>query len=72
MMESLKKIFFSIVNAIKSVVLFILDHTFFQILIILFFLYMFQTQLFKHSKFGVFINCSDNTIHDNRTEQIKK
>lgn len=71
-MDIVKNVFLAIFNFIKTVVVYILTHPFPQILITIVFLSIFHSQLFKHSKFGVFINCSDNVVHDNRVTDKKK
>lgn len=71
-METIKNIFLSIYNSIKAIITYIFTHTFTQILLVIIFLHFFKSQLFEHSKFGVFVNCTDNVVHDNRKEDVKK
>lgn len=71
-MDIVKNVFLAIFNFIKTVVVYSLTHPFPQILIVIVFLSIFRPQLFKHSKFGVFVKCTDNVVHDNRVNDNKK
>lgn len=65
LVDILKKIIIAIWNFLGRVVNLFLEKTFLQILVILYALSHFHTDFFKYSKFGVFINGTDNiTTHD--------
>lgn len=64
-METLKNIMSAICTFIKWIVDTILNNRFVQICIILIILNIFPGNLFKHTKFGIFINGTDNTYHNN-------
>lgn len=68
-MEMLKKICKAIYKFLKWVVDTILSNRFVQICIILIILNIFPGNLFKHTKFGIFINGTDNVSHNNYTQK---
>lgn len=61
----LKKLVETIYTFLKWVVDTILTNRFVQICIIVILLNIFPGNLFKHTKFGIFINGTDNTYHNN-------
>lgn len=64
-METIKKIAGAIFNLLKWIVNTILTNRFIQICIAIMLLNIFPGNLFKHTKFGIFINGTDNTYHNN-------
>lgn len=64
-METLKNIMSAIWTFIKWIVDTILTNRFVQICIVVILLNLFPGYLFKHTKFGIFINGTDNTYHNN-------
>lgn len=64
-MDMLKKLVETIYTFLKWVVDTILTNRFVQICIIVILLNIFPGNLFKHTKFGIFINGTDNTYHNN-------
>lgn len=71
-MEIIKKIAGAIWNLLKWVVDTILTNRFVQICVVVILLNIFPGNLFKHTKFGIFINGTDNTYHNNYDKtQIK-
>lgn len=64
-LDIIKKVIIGIWNFLGRVVNLFLEKTFLQILVILWALSHFHTDFFKYSKFGIFINGTDNiTTHD--------
>lgn len=64
-MDILKKIGATICTFLKWIVNTILTNRFVQICIVVILLNWFPGNLFKHTKFGIFINGTDNTYHNN-------
>ena len=64
-MDIFKKIGEVIYNFLKWIVDTILTNIFVQICIVVILLNIFPGNLFKHTKFGIFINGTDNTYHNN-------
>lgn len=64
-MEILKKTVEKIYTFLKWIVDTILTNRFVQICIVVMLLNLFPGNLFKHTKFGIFINGTDNTYHNN-------
>lgn len=64
-MDIFKKIGEGIYNFLKWIVVTILTNRFVQICIVVMLLNLFPGNLFKHTKFGIFINGTDNTYHNN-------
>ena len=64
-MEILKKTGETIYTFIKWIINTILTNRFVQICIVVMLLNLFPGNLFKHTKFGIFINGTDNTYHNN-------
>lgn len=64
-MDIIKKIGETIYKFLKWVVDTILTNRFVQICIVVMLLNLFPGNLFKHTKFGIFINGTDNTYHNN-------
>lgn len=64
-MEILKKTGETIYTFFKWVINTILTNRFVQICIVVMLLNLFPGNLFKHTKFGIFINGTDNTYHNN-------
>lgn len=64
-MDIIKKIGETIYKFLKWVVDTILTNRFVQICIVVILLNIFPGNLFKHTKFGIFINGTDNTYHNN-------
>ena len=64
-MEILKKTGEAIYTFIKWIINTILTNRFVQICIVVMLLNLFPGNLFKHTKFGIFINGTDNTYHNN-------
>lgn len=64
-METIKKIGEAIYKFLKWIVDTILTNRFVQICIVVMLLNIFPGNLFKHTKFGIFINGTDNTYHNN-------
>lgn len=64
-MDIFKKIGEGIYNLLKWIVDTILTNRFVQICIVVILLNIFPGNLFKHTKFGIFINGTDNTYHNN-------
>ena len=64
-MDIFKKIGEGIYTFLKWIVDTILTNRFVQICIIVILLNWFPGNLFKHTKFGIFINGTDNTYHNN-------
>ena len=63
-MEILKKTGETIYTFIKWIINTILTNRFVQICIVVMLLNLFPGNLFKHTKFGIFINGTDNTYHN--------
>lgn len=64
-LDIIKTVVKAIYNFIGKVINTILEKTFLQLLIILWAVSHFHSDFFKYSKFGVFINGTDNiTTHD--------
>lgn len=64
-LDLIKKAIIGIWNFLGRVINLFLEKTFLQILVILWALSHFHTDFFKYSKFGIFINGTDNiTTHD--------
>lgn len=65
-----------IIDIIKKIVCgianIILTNRFVQCLIVIMFLNWFPGNLFKHTKFGIFINGTDNTYHNNYASEAKE
>ena len=64
-MEILKKTGETIYTFFKWIIDTILTNRFVQICIVVMLLNLFPGNLFKHTKFGIFINGTDNTYHNN-------
>ena len=64
-MEILKKTGETIYTFFKWIINTILTNKFVQICIVVMLLNLFPGNLFKHTKFGIFINGTDNTYHNN-------
>ena len=64
-MEILKKTVETIYTFSKWIINTILTNRFVQICIVVMLLNLFPGNLFKHTKFGIFINGTDNTYHNN-------
>lgn len=64
-MDIFKKIGEGIYTFLKWIVDTILTNRFVQICIVVILLNIFPGNLFKHTKFGIFINGTDNTYHNN-------
>lgn len=64
-MEILKKTGETIYTFFKWIINTILTNRFVQICIVVMLLNLFPGNLFKHTKFGIFINGTDNTYHNN-------
>lgn len=64
-MEILKKTVETIYTFFKWIINTILTNRFVQICIVVMLLNLFPGNLFKHTKFGIFINGTDNTYHNN-------
>lgn len=64
-MDILKKLVETIYTFLKWVVDTILTNRFVQICTVVILLNIFPGNLFKHTKFGIFINGTDNTYHNN-------
>lgn len=64
-MDTIKKIGTSICKLIKWCVDTLLTNRFVQICVVVILLNIFPGNLFKHTKFGIFINGTDNTYHNN-------
>ena len=64
-MEILKKTGETIYKFLKWIIDTILTNRFVQICIVVILLNIFPGNLFKHTKFGIFINGTDNTYHNN-------
>ena len=64
-MEILKKTVETIYTFFNWVINTILTNRFVQICIVVMLLNIFPGNLFKHTKFGIFINGTDNTYHNN-------
>ena len=64
-MEILKKTVEKIYTFFKWIIDTILTNRFVQICIVVMLLNLFPGNLFKHTKFGIFINGTDNTYHNN-------
>lgn len=71
-METLKKIGKTICKFLKWTVDTILTNRFVQICIVVMLLNLFPGNLFKHTKFGIFINGTDNTFHNNYSKKDNK
>lgn len=72
-MEILKKILVGILYVLKSILDVILTNKFVQICLVIVLLNLFPGYLFKHTKFGIFINGTDNTYHNNyKNERLEK
>ena len=71
-MELLSDLLKAIGEIIGKIINLILEKTFLQIIIVLWFFSHFHTDFFKYSKFGVFINGTDNiTTHDKAFFSVK-
>lgn len=68
-MDIFKKIGEGIYNFLKWIVDTILTNRFVQICIVVILLNIFPGNLFKHTKFGIFINGTDNTYHNNYSKK---
>lgn len=64
-MDTIKKIGTAICKLIKWCVDTLLTNRFVQICVVVILLNIFPGNLFKHTKFGIFINGTDNTYHNN-------
>lgn len=64
-MDIIKKTGETIYKFLKWVIDTILTNRFVQICIVVILLNIFPGNLFKHTKFGIFINGTDNTYHNN-------
>lgn len=64
-MDIIKKTGETIYKFLKWVTDTILTNRFVQICIVVILLNIFPGNLFKHTKFGIFINGTDNTYHNN-------
>ena len=71
-METLKNIMSAICTFMKWIVDTILNNRFVQICIVVMLLNLFPGNLFKHTKFGIFINGTDNTYHNNYDKKDKR
>lgn len=70
--ELLSDILKAIGEIIGKIIDLILEKTFLQIIIVLWALSHFHTDFFKYSKFGIFINGTDNiTTHDKALFSVK-
>lgn len=70
-MDTIKKIGKAICKFLKWIVDTILTNRFVQICIVVILLNIFPGNLFKHTKFGIFINGTDNTYHNNYDKKSK-
>lgn len=68
-MDIFKKIGEGIYKFLKWVIDTILTNRFVQICIVVMLLNLFPGNLFKHTKFGIFINGTDNTYHNNYSKK---
>ena len=68
-MDIIKKTVEAIYMLSKWVINTILTNRFVQICIVVMLLNLFPGNLFKHTKFGIFINGTDNTYHNNYSKQ---
>ena len=68
-MDIFKKIGEGIYTFLKWIVDTILTNRFVQICIVVILLNIFPGNLFKHTKFGIFINGTDNTYHNNYSKK---
>lgn len=68
-MDIFKKIGEGIYTFLKWIVDTILTNRFVQICIVIILLNIFPGNLFKHTKFGIFINGTDNTYHNNYSKK---
>lgn len=68
-MDKIKKIIETIYTFFKWVINTILTNRFVQICIVVMLLNLFPGNLFKHTKFGIFINGTDNTYHNNYSKK---
>lgn len=68
-MDTIKKIGEAICKFLKWIVNTILTNRFVQICIVVILLNIFPGNLFKHTKFGIFINGTDNTYHNNYSKK---
>lgn len=68
-MDTIKKIGKAIYKFLKWIVDTILTNRFVQICIVVMLLNIFPGNLFKHTKFGIFINGTDNTYHNNYSKK---
>ena len=68
-MDTIKKIGGAICKFLKWIVDTILSNRFVQICIVVILLNWFPGNLFKHTKFGIFINGTDNTYHNNYSKK---
>lgn len=69
--DLIKKVIIAIWNFLGRVINLFLEKTFLQILVILWALSHFHTDFFKYSKFGIFINGTDNiATHDHASFKV--
>lgn len=68
-MDTIKKIGEAIWKFLKWIVDTILTNRFVQICVVVILLNIFPGNLFKHTKFGIFINGTDNTYHNNYSKK---
>lgn len=68
-MDIIKKTGETIYKFLKWVIDTILTNRFVQICIVVILLNIFPGNLFKHTKFGIFINGTDNTYHNNYSKK---
>ena len=68
-MDTIKKIGETIYKFLKWIVDTILTNRFVQICVVVILLNIFPGNLFKHTKFGIFINGTDNTYHNNYSKK---
>lgn len=71
-LELVIKLIQGICKLLEKVVNLFLEKTFLQIIVVLWALSHFHSDFFKYSKFGIFINGTDNiTTHDNASISAK-
>ena len=68
-MDTIKKIGEAICKFLKWIVDTILTNRFVQICIVVILLNIFPGNLYKHKKFGIFINGTDNKYHNNYSKK---
>lgn len=68
-MDIIKKTGETIYKFLKWVIDTILTNRFVQICVVVILLNIFPGNLFKHTKFGIFINGTDNTYHNNYSKK---